>query len=76
MVSLRYRVHEDASGWRWEVLTRDGQVVAGGSHQDNVDARGLGCCVESAAEMPAPTRAPDQLFSVLEQEPERTGATS
>jgi hypothetical protein len=31
MTSLKYRVREDSTGWRWQVLTDDGQTVASGT---------------------------------------------
>ena len=31
MASLKYRVREDSTGWRWDVFTDDGQTVASGT---------------------------------------------
>jgi hypothetical protein len=39
MGALGYRVHEDESGWQWEVLTPDGRTVASGKRKSDAEAR-------------------------------------
>jgi hypothetical protein len=39
MASLKYRVREDSTGWRWEVFTDDGQRVASGTEPNQSKAR-------------------------------------
>jgi hypothetical protein len=38
MASLKYRVREDSTGWRWEVFTDDGQTVASGTEPNQSTA--------------------------------------
>jgi hypothetical protein len=38
MASLKYRVREDSTGWRWEVFTDDGQTVARGTEPNQSTA--------------------------------------
>ena len=38
MASLKYRVREDSTGWRWEVFTEDGQTVASGTEPNQSTA--------------------------------------
>jgi hypothetical protein len=39
MASLKYRIRDDGVGWRWEVFTDDGQIVASGSEATDTTAR-------------------------------------
>jgi len=37
---LQYRLSADDTGWRWEVVTKDRQLIASGVAESHVDARG------------------------------------
>jgi hypothetical protein len=39
MAHLRYRVHDEASVWRWEVLAPDDRIVASGTRKSEHEAR-------------------------------------